>query len=91
LLPGPFAFAVTATTAPNPCRSRHCSSHAAMLLLCAFCACTSSARTLRLLFSSEMMKPGVYALEVRGVVTPEIDEFLKQKGIPYRVKAPGAM
>lgn len=43
------------------------------------------------MYGAEMMKPGVYALEVRGVLNPEVEEFLKSKGIPFRAKAPGAV
>jgi len=39
----------------------------------------------------QMLKPGCYALEVTGVMSPEIDNFLKNKNIPYRAKPPANM
>jgi hypothetical protein len=44
---------------------------------------------IQLVFPSEMMKPGVYALEMKGTLDPDIEDYLKQKNIPYRVKFPG--
>ena len=36
--------------------------------------------------SVQMMKPGIYALEVSGTMPAEVDEYLKGKGIMYRAK-----